>query len=424
MSPGGPAADFVLTGASELVTCAGPAPAAGEAQSRVGVIERGAVAARDGVVLWAGPETALAASVEVAADAQRLDAGGRAVLPGLVDTHTHLVWAGERADEFEKRLAGVSYGEILAAGGGILRTVEATRAASLDTLAEHASARMDALSRFGVTAMEVKSGYGLESEAEYKILRAARQAAAARPFEVVTTFLGAHTLPREARHSAAARERYIAAVIDEMIPAVAEEGLARFVDVFIDEHAFSLAEAREILGAARQAGLGLKVHADQLAADGGAELAAEMGAASADHLEHLSAAGLKALAAAGTVAVLLPGASLFLRMHDFADGRAMVDAGVPVAVATDLNPGSCPCESLPLIMQLACLYCGLSVDEAIVAATLNAAAASGLEQRCGSIEAGKRCDLLVLDAPRRRDLIYRLGAPRIHQVIVRGEILR
>ena len=423
MSPA-PVADFVLTGASELVTCAGPAPAAGEAQSRTGVIRGGAVAARDGVILWAGPEEALVESVEIAADARRLDAGGRAVLPGLVDTHTHLVWAGERADEFEKRLAGASYGEILAAGGGILRTVDATRAESLETLAEHASARMDALSRFGVTAVEVKSGYGLELEAELKILRAARQAAAARPFEVVTTFLGAHTLPREARPSAAARERYIATVIEEMIPAVAEEGLARFADVFVDEHAFSLVEARAILGAAKRAGLGLKVHADQLGADGGAELAAEMGAASADHLEHLTRAGLRALAAAGTVGVLLPGASLFLRMHDFADGRAMIDANVPVAVATDLNPGSCPCESLPLIMQLACLYCGLSVDEAIIAATLNAAAASGLEQRCGSIEVGKRCDLLVLDAPRRRDLIYRLGAPRIRQLIVCGEILR
>lgn len=412
-------ADFLLVGASEVVTCAGPLPAAGADQSRAGVIEGGALAAREGRIVWVGPE-AETDRIRLIEGGRRLDVGGRAVLPGLVDTHTHLIWAGQRADEFERRLAGASYGEILAAGGGILRTVEATRAASLEELTAIALRQMDRLARFGVTAMEIKSGYGLETDTELRMLEAARQAARQRPYAVTTTFLGAHTLPREARGSAAAEEAYLKLVIDEMIPAVASRDLARFVDVFIDEHAFSVEQARRVLDAARNHGLGIKVHAGQLAVDGGAALAAEMGAISADHLEHLAPEALEALARAGTVGVLLPGATLFLRSHDYADGRRMIDRGMAVAVATDLNPGSCPSESLPLMMQLACLYCGLSVDEAIVAATANAAAASGLDPITGSLESGKRCDLLVLDSPSRRDLLYRLGAPPIWRVLAAG----
>lgn len=418
-----PRADFVLVGTSELVTCAGPAPAAGRAQGRVAAIEEGAVASRGGIITWVGPETQLEREVEVLSGAMRLDVGDRAVLPGLVECHTHLVWGGDRADEFEKRLAGATYSEIAAAGGGILRTVEATRAASLEDLAEAAGHRIDRMARWGVTAFEAKSGYGLDTASEIKILEAARRAMSGRPFELVTTFLGAHTFPREARGSAVSRQRYVELICQDMIPMVAERGLARFVDVFIDEHAFSLAEARKILETGKAHGLGLKVHADQLAADGAAELAAELGAVSAEHLEFVSENGLLAMAEAGTTAVLLPGASLFIRMKQAASGRRMIDLGVPVAVSTDLNPGTCPCESLPLIMQLACLLCGLTVDEAIVAATLNAAAAIGLGGRCGSIEAGKRCDLLVLDARDRRQLLYQFGSPRIHLVIAGGRVV-
>ncbi len=422
MSPR-PRADFVLTGASELVTCQAQAALSGQDAGRVGVLDDGALAASEGTIVWGGDERALEREVDVHSGATRLDVGGRAVLPGLVDTHTHLVWAGDRADEFERRLAGATYHEILAAGGGILRTVEAVRAASLEELTASALGRMDRLARWGATSMEVKSGYGLEPEAEYRMLEAALAAARQRPYEVTTTFLGAHTLPREARGDAASREAYVRKVTDEMIPEVAARKLASFVDVFVDEHAFGLAEARRVLEAARAAGLRTKVHADQLGADGGAELAAELGATSADHLEHVSDAGLAALAAAGTVAVMLPGASLFLRSHVYADGRRMIEAGVPVALATDVNPGSCPSESMPLMMQLACLYGGLTVDEAIVAATINAAVASGLEQRCGSLEVGKRCDLLVLDAADRRQLIYQLGSPSLHMVIAAGRVL-
>lgn len=418
-----PRADFILVGISELVTCAGPAPAKGPAQGRVGVLEEGAVAALGGMITWVGPETQLEREVEVLPGAVRLDVGDRAVLPGLVDCHTHLVWGGDRADEFEKRLAGATYSEIAAAGGGILRTVEATRAASLDELAQAAGRRMDRMARWGVTTFEAKSGYGLEPATELKILEAAHRAAASRPFELVTTFLGAHTFPREARGSAVGRQRYVEQVCQEMIPEVAKRQLARFVDVFIDEHAFSLAEARKILETGRAHGLGLKVHADQLADDGAAELAAEMGAVSAEHLEFASERGLEALAAAGTVGVLLPGATLFIRMQQAAPGRRMIDRGIPVAVSTDLNPGSCPCESLPLVMQLACLLCGLTVDEVLVAATLNAAAAIGLAGKAGSLEPGKRCDVLVLDARDRRQLIYQFGSPRLHLVIAAGRVV-
>jgi imidazolonepropionase len=387
------------------------------------VLPEGAVAAKAGRIVWVGPETRLAREVAVEPGATRIDVGDRAVLPGLVDSHTHLVWAGDRADEFERRLAGESYSDIAKAGGGILRTVEATRDASLDELAASAGARIDRMARFGATTFEVKSGYGLDPASEIKLLEAARAAARTRPFEIVTTFLGAHTFPREARGSAQARRRYVDSVAKEMIPEVAARGLARFADVFVDEHAFSLAEAQMILAAAKQAGLAVKLHADQLADDGTAQLAAELGATSADHLEHASERGLAALAAAGTVAVLLPAASAFLRNREQAPARRMIELGVPVALATDLNPGTSPCESLPLTMQLGALLYGMTVSETIVAATLNAAAACGVADRVGSIEKGKRCDLLVLDAPDHRQLLYQFGSIRAHMVIAAGRIV-
>ncbi|RMF76963.1 MAG: imidazolonepropionase [Acidobacteria bacterium] len=416
-------ADLLVVGASELVTCAGPAPAAGQAQADAGVVERGALAARDGTIVWTGPEDELERAVAPAPDARTLDVGGRAVLPALVDCHTHLVWAGDRTGEFARRLAGATYSEIAAAGGGILSTVEAVRAAPRERLAAEARERMRRMARWGTTGFEIKSGYGLSTEAEIKLLRAAGEAVEGTPFLARRTFLGAHTLPREARGSRAARARYVDEVVGEMIPRVAEERLARFCDVFIDEHAFTVDEARRVLEAGRAAGLEPKLHAAQLAPDEGVRLAAELGAVSVDHLEHATDDDLDALARAGTVGVLLPGATLFLRMTRFADGRRMIDRGVPVAVATDVNPGSCPSESLPLMMQLACLRCGLSVDEAIVAATKNAAVAAGLGDRLGTLEPGRRCDLLVLEAASRSELLYALGSQRTHAVLAAGRTI-
>ncbi|UCF67475.1 MAG: imidazolonepropionase, partial [Acidobacteriota bacterium] len=286
-----------------------------------------------------------------------------------------------------------------------------------------AQLRMDRMAAQGTTTLEIKSGYGLATNAEIELLEAAKEAAASRPYEVVTTFLGAHTFPAEARGSGAARRHYVDVVCQEMIPRVAEQRLARFVDVFVDAHAFDREQASRVLRTADEHGLGVKVHADQLADDGAAALAAEFGAISADHLEHTPAAGLDALARAGTVAVLIPGASLFLKMGRYAASREMIRRGIPVALATDLNPGTCPCESMPLVMQLGCLLCGLTIDEAIVASTINAACAIGLADRVGSIEPGKRCDLLVLDAEDRRQLVYRLGSPGIHLVIAGGRVV-
>ena len=269
----------------------------------------------------------------------------------------------------------------------------------------------------------MKSGCDRDTASELKMLEAARDAARELPIELVTTFLGAHTLPRESRGDEVARRAYVERVCEEMIPEVTSRGLASFVDVFVDANAFTIEEGRRVLRTGVEQGLGVKVHADQLGADGGAELAAELSAASADHLEHVSDAGLEALAAAGTVAVLLPGASLCLRSHDYADARRMVEAAVPVGLATDLNPGSSPCESMPLMLQLACLYCGLSIDEAIVAATVNAAAASGIADRAGSLEPGKRCDFVVLEDAERRQLVYNVGSSRIRRVVAAGEVL-
>jgi imidazolonepropionase len=280
--------------------------------------------------------------------------------------------------------------------------------------------RLDAMLRLGTTTVEAKSGYGLSSEAECKQLAAVADAAAGHPVEVVPTFLGAHTIPIEYRDR---RDEYVRSLVDEVVPRVARDGLARYADAFVDRNAFTLDEARRVLDAARSHGLGVRLHADQLADDGATALAAELGAASADHLEHASDAGLDALARAGTCGVLLPGAALFLRTGPRPPGRRLVDLGVAVAVATDFNPGTCPCESMGTALWLACLYAGLTIDEAITATTLNAAHALGLSSVTGSIEVGKRADLVVHDVPDRRHLVYRFGVPRVAKVVARGRLV-
>jgi imidazolonepropionase len=416
-------ADFVVRNASEVVTCAGAAPRAGADAADVASVPNGAVAARAGEIVWVGEESQLADAVDERPGTTVLDAGGRAVLPGLVDPHTHLPWAGDRAGEFARRLEGATYSQIAAEGGGILSTVAATREAGEDELVAACLPRLHRMLRSGTTTAEAKSGYGLASEHELRQLVAIRRAAELTPVDLVPTVLAAHTVPPEARDSDAARAGYVRTVCEDILPAAAQEGLARFADVFLDEHAFTLEEGRAVLEAARSAGLGVKVHADQLSPGGGAELAAAMGAVSADHLEHTGDEGLAALAAAGTVAVLLPGATFFLGSHDYADGRRFVEAGVPVALATDLNPGSCFTESMPMIMQLACLYAGLTVDEAIVASTINAAAALGQADRVGSLEPGKRADLIVIDAASRAHLVYHFGVNLVEWVVKDGAVV-
>jgi imidazolonepropionase len=413
-------ADLILDHAAELATPVGPAPRTGAALGELRIVPDAAVAIAGETILFAGPSSELAAQVTLKPGGVRLDVSGRTILPGFVDPHTHLPFAGSREREFEMRLRGRSYEEIAAAGGGILSTVDAVRAAPEGDLMGAALARLDRMLEWGTTTCEAKSGYGLSLAAEIKQLRVIRQASVRHPVEIVPTFLGAHTVPREHRKE---REVYVRSVAEEMIPAVAEGRWAEYCDVFCERGAFSPAEAERILEAGRRHGLHPRLHADQLSSGGGAELAARLGAASADHLEYISEAGIEAMARAGVTAILVPGAAFFLMADRHPPARRLIDAGVGVALATDCNPGTCPTEAMPPILLLACLTLKLSIGEAISAATLNAAHSLGLSDRLGSIEAGKQADLQVLDAPSHTHLVYHFGVNHVEKVIKKGRLV-
>ena len=412
-------ADLLVRGASEVVTCGGPAPRGGAAQADCGAIPDGAVAARDGRIVFAGPASGLERAVRLLPGAEVVDARGGCVLPGLVDAHTHLPFAGWREADFERRLAGVAYADIARSGGGIITTVRATRAASRDELAELMRGRLERMLLHGTTTAEAKSGYGLTFEDEMKQLEAIASASGG-PVELVPTLLGAHVLPPEHRES---RGEYVGLVAERMVPEAARRGLAEFCDVFVEEGAFTADEARVILRAAEKAGMGRRLHAEQFSSCGGALLAAEVGAASADHLEHVDAQAAARMAAAGVVAILLPGASLFAGRGKAASARVLREAGTAVAVASDFNPGTCPCESVAAMIPLACLLCGLAPDEAIVAVTINAAASLRRAGRIGSLEPGKQADMAVFDVPDRRHLAYRFGTNHCAHVIKSGKVV-
>ncbi len=412
--------DLLIVGASELVTMAG-GPRRGERLKDAGVIPGGALAAKDGRIVAVGPEDEVLAAVETGPDTQVIDARGRAVIPGFVDPHTHLCFAGDRAEEFALRLGGATYQEIAARGGGILETVRATRAASQAELVDLGLARLDQLALSGTTTVEVKSGYGLTTEHELKQLRAIRAMARRHPLTVVPTFMGANEVPPEYRTRRAA---YVDLLVEEMLPAVAAEpGLARFVDVFTEQGVFSVEESRRILARAKALGFGLKVHADELSDLGVAALAAEMGAVSADHLLHSSDEGLARLAEAGTVAVCLPGTSFCLMNAPYARARRMIELGCTVALASDYNPGSCPAYAMPFILTLACMHLGLDPSEALAAATINAAAAIGLEAEVGSLEVGKLADVVVLTTPSHWHIPYHMGIGVVAKVVKRGRLI-
>jgi imidazolonepropionase len=379
----------------------------------LGVIERGAVAAKDGRIAFAGPAAELPAGWDAA---NRVGLDGRWVTPGLIDCHTHLVYAGDRAHEFELRLAGASYEEIARAGGGIVSTVKATRAASEDALVAATLLRLDHLIAEGVTTVEIKSGYGLERATEARMLAAARRLARERDVEVVTSFLGAHALPPEANGD---KERYIDEVC-AMIPALAGEKLADAVDAFCEGIAFSPEQTARVFRAAQAAGLPVKLHADQLSNLHGARLAAEHGALSADHLEHTDEDGVAAMARAGTVAVLLPGAFYVLREKQLPPVEALRRLGVPIAIATDSNPGTSPITSLLLTMNMAATLFRLTVDEAIAGVTRAAARALGRLSDIGTLEPGKHCDLAVWDIERPAELVYRIGFNPLHARVRSG----
>ncbi|WP_375394371.1 imidazolonepropionase [uncultured Sphingomonas sp.] len=379
----------------------------------LGIVEQGVVACVDGVIAYAGP-----AHDAPAFDAGRsIDCDGRWITPGLIDCHTHLVFAGDRAREFGLRLAGASYEEIARAGGGILFTMKATRAASHDQLIAGALPRLDALIAEGVTTVEVKSGYGLTIESERAMLRAARQLADDRPVEVVTTFLGAHALPPE---FAGDPDGYITLVCDVMLPMLAEEGLVDAVDVFCEGIGFSADQTGRVFVAAASCALPIKVHAEQLSNQQGAALAARHHALSADHLEHVDAAGIAAMAASGTVATLLPGAFYFTRETMLPPVAALRAAGVPIAIATDCNPGTSPLTSPLLAMNMAATLFRLTVDECLRGMTVNAAKALGRHAEIGTLEAGKRCDLAIWNVGHPAELVYRMGFNPLHARIWSG----
>lgn len=379
----------------------------------LGLVADAAVAVVDGFVSWVGPEVDTPAEY---GDLTRLDAGGGAVLPGFVDPHTHLVFAGDRSDEFARRLRGESYEEILAAGGGILSTVEATRATSEDDLYEAAAERVWRMLESGTTTVEVKSGYGLDVATEEKMLRVVRRLDESLPIDVIPTFLGAHVVPAAYRED---RDAYVDLICGEMLDACAP--LARFCDVFNDEAAFTVAETRRILEAAKTRGLGIRIHADQLGRVGAANLAADLSAASADHLDHATDEDLAAMRDAGTSAVLLPAVSFSMRLP-YPDGRRVWDSGVTVALATDWNPGTAYVESMPFVIALAALNMGLTPDEAVWAATRGSARSLNLDDR-GHLIPGAVADLVILDAPTHLHIPYRPDADLVVAVVKRGVVL-
>jgi imidazolonepropionase len=405
-----PVADWALTNISRLVTLE-PSIGAGP----LGVIERGVVAARDGRIVWVGPEDELAAQVDLSG-AEIVDVGVRAAMPGFVDSHTHFVFAGDRAEEFQLRHAGVSYEELARQGRGILSTVRATRAASDDELADLAYARLRSFAAHGTTTVEGKTGYGLDTVTEARCL-ALMNALAEKPGlpAVVPTFLGAHTIPPEFRGAPDDRARYVDLVVEEMLPAFA--GKARFCDVFCEATAFTVEETRRILERACDLGYLLKLHANQLGPSYGARLAAELGATSADHLDFASDEELDALRAANVTTTLLPGCSFSLSTP-YPAARRFYDHGLCVALATDFNPGTSYCESMQMMVALAVSAMGMTLDEALAAATLGGAAALGLQDEVGSLAPGKRCDLVVLTGSDERELAYHFGVNLVARTII------
>jgi len=411
-------ADFLIEHADLIATCAGPAPRAGLAQREITALANGVIAAHEGVIVYVGPSDRLHARVEVPWNTTRVDATGCTVIPGFVDPHTHVVFAGDRRHELQRRLGGASYAEIAAAGGGILSTVAATRAASEEELSTHTRSRLDEMLACGTTTCEAKSGYGLTTESEMRQLRVLRALDEEHAIDIVPTFLGAHEIPPEYRER---RDEYVALVTNEMIPRVAAEGLAEWCDVFCERGVFTPDEAKAILEAGVRVGLKPRIHADELASSEGCQVATRVRARSADHLIYADDADAAALRAVNACAVLLPTAAFYLKLGRFAPARMLIDQGVPVALATDVNPGGGFSPSMPFAMSLACFSMHMTLEEALIAATLNAAWSLDRAHIVGSLEEGKLMDAVIV-AGGLTDLL-RVGANTIRTVVKRGTVV-
>ena len=411
--------DLLIHNLSEVATPTGVEPRRGRDQGGIQRLQSVDVLCRDGLIRAIGPSDEIAAEYGSLESVPRLDGQGGTLIPGFVDPHTHLPWAGSREEEFAMRLEGKTYMEIAAAGGGILSTVTATREASEEELVTNVTRRMNTMLAWGTTTAEAKSGYGLSLDDELKQLRAIQTATGSHPVDLVPTLMAAHEIPPEFRDR---REGYLDLVCEEIIPRVADEGLATFCDVFCEEGVFTADESRRVLTRGRDAGMAPRLHADEFVDSGGAELAAELGALSADHLIAISDLGIESLAHSEVTAVLLPGTSFFLMKHNYAPARRLIDAGVPVALATDCNPGSSHTESMPMVIVLAVFELGLTIGEALTGATLNSACTLGLGAEVGSIEVGKRADLVLLDAPNVLNLAYHYGINPVRSVVKGGSV--
>jgi len=414
--------DLLIKNVTQLVTCSGGSdkPKVREAMQDIGLVEDGAVAVAGEEIVWTGKTSEVEDKLEITSRTKVIDASGKTVLPGLVDPHTHMVFGGSREHELELKLQGVPYLDILARGGGILSTVRATRKASKEELVEKGLKYAEQMLSQGTTTAEAKSGYGLTVEDEIKQLEAIKEINERHGLDLVPTFLGAHAIPEEYRDNA---DAYVDLVINEMLPKVKEMNLAEFCDIFCEKGVFSVEQSRRVLQAAKDMGFKLKIHADEIEPLGGSELAAELGATSADHLRVISDQSIAKMAEKQVMAVVLPGTTFNLREDHYAPARKMLQQGVPIALATDFNPGSCPTNNLQLIMTIACLYLEMTPAEVINAVTINAAHAIERADKIGSLEVGKQADIVIFDAPNYKYLPYRFGTNLVDKVIKKGRIV-
>jgi len=413
---------LLITGASQLLTLRGSGPRRGDSLSKLGLIEDGAVLVRDGLIAAVGTRAEVKKLPEAWA-AEKLDLGGRVALPGFVDSHTHLIHAVGRAEEYELRIAGASYEEIARKGGGILNSVKKLRAATSATLKRRALAALKQFAAHGTTTIEAKSGYGLDVASELKILRLHKELAADQLVEIVSTFLGAHVVPAEFRGKGGGAERYIQLMEQNMLPEIGESRLAEFCDVFCDCGAFSVEQSKRVLQAGRQWGLVPRLHAEQLSRTGAARLAILLRAASCDHLEYVNKSDIQALGKSETVATLLPGCDFHLGLEQYAPARALIDAGAIVSLATDYNPGTSPTLSMPMILSLACTQLRMTPAEAIGAATINGAYALRRGESIGSLEVGKQADLAVFEVADYREIPYYFGVNHCWMTVKRGRVI-
>jgi imidazolonepropionase len=413
---------LLITGASQLVTLRGRVARRGRELSNLGLIKDGAVLVCDGLIAAVGTRAEVEASPESKA-AEKLDLGGRVALPGFVDSHTHLIHAVSRAEEYELKIAGASYEEIARKGGGILNSVKKLRAATSRDLKKRALEALEKFAAHGTTTVEAKSGYGLDATSELKILGLHKELAAEQPLEIVSTFLGAHVVPQEFRGKPDGADKYIALLMDKLMPEVTGQKLAEFCDVFCDRGAFTRKQSKAILEAGKKLGLTPRLHAEQLSRTGAAQLAVELGAASCDHLERVNSGDIRALGKSNTVATLLPGCDFHLGLKRYAPARALIDAGAIVSLATDYNPGTSPTLSMPMILSLACTQLRMTPAEVITAATINGAYALRREKTIGSLDVGKQADMAIFEVADYREIPYYFGVNHCWMTVKRGRVI-